>query len=1009
MRFTTDISFPLLRHSLALLLLVLVPCVAVAQQPLAPSDSLSASAGLSEDEIPLQGKARLNVRGTVFENQSLKPLPDATVKLTDKNGKLVAGALTKENGQYVLPAVPAGTYTLRVSFMGYQEQTFAVTLPEKAGNFKVNDVLMREATTMMTEAVVEGQMPEMTVVDDTVMYNADAFKLPEGSVVEDLIKKLPGIEVDENGKYTWNGKEISQILLDGKEFFGRNMGMTLQNLPADIIDKIKAYDRKSDRARDTGIDDGEEHTVLDLTVKKDKKRGWLGNFEGGYGTEDRYRGRTMVNRFIGEQKYSFVGNVGNNEGNGMTDHQSVGFTMNYDKKGPDNKDKLELNGGVNANFSQGQREATSSTQSFVNTSSAFSNGHSQSDNFSRAVEANYKVEWKVDSMTKISVHPTFNYNESGLSSRSDNATFRKDPFEFEGITDPLAQIMELPKSARVNHRVNMNHSASSSISGNLNARVTRRMKKDGRNITLDFDAGIGANESDGDNFSHVDYYRIKAKGGGDSIYHKAQYNDADNKQRNVRTKLSYNEPLADRLFLQLSYQYSYNFRDNNRTVSTIFDPYNVQWGVDYDNYRDFRSQAPADTAQCNYTTSHYQSHMTNVQLNLIRTLFRMTVGVDVTPQFNEVNYTKGYKHHEVKRHVVNAAPTLNFRYRFSRQESLDVRYRSQTGQPTITDLIPDTLNNTNPLNVRLGNPGLKPSFTQTFNANYNRSVPKLQRSLAATASFNTTQNSVSNMTQYDDETGGRVTRPENINGNWSGNVGVNFNTAFRRNQHFHFNTNSQGSMTNSLAYVYISKEKATRKARTRGLNASESVRFSYRNDWLDVNLNSSFRYHHSSSTNTNASKLDTYRYTYGGGVQVQMPWGMTCNMDITQASRRGYSDASMNTDELLWNFSLSQRLLPKKNLVISLRAVDVLDRRAEVTRNITATARTDTRTRNIHSYYMLSVNYRFGQFGGKGKGKAKAAGKDAGKGAGKGAGPKGQGEKKNNRIAGRPAGPRGSR
>ena len=288
-------------------------------------------------------------------------------------------------------------------------------------------------------------------------------------------------------------------------------------------------------------------------------------------------------------------------------------------------------------------------------------------------------------------------------------------------------------------------------------------------------------------------------------------------------------------------------------------------------------------------------------------------------------------------------------------------------------------------------------------------MPKLQRSLAATASFNTTQNSVSNMTQYDDETGGRVTRPENINGNWSGNVGVNFNTAFRRNQHFHFNTNSQGSMTNSLAYVYISKEKATRKARTRGLNASESVRFSYRNDWLDVNLNSSFRYHHSSSTNTNASKLDTYRYTYGGGVQVQMPWGMTCNMDITQASRRGYSDASMNTDELLWNFSLSQRLLPKKNLVISLRAVDVLDRRAEVTRNITATARTDTRTRNIHSYYMLSVNYRFGQFGGKGKGKAKAAGKDAGKGAGKGAGPKGHGEMKNNRIAGRPAGPRGSR
>ncbi len=949
-----------LRHLLAIFFLAMSSAVAVAQQPIVPPDSLSESTGLQEEDVPLQSKVRVNVRGTVFENQSLKPLPGATVKLTDKQGKLIGGSVTKDNGQYILPAVPAGTYTLRISFMGYKEQSFSVTLPEKAGNFKVSDVLMREETTVMAEAVVEGQMPEMTVVDDTVMYNADAFKLPDGSLVEDLVKKLPGVELDDDGNFTWNGKQITQVLVDGKEFFGSNMSMTLKNLPADIVDKVKAYDRKSDRARITGIDDGEERTVLDLSIKKNKKRGWLGNAEGGYGTEDRYSGRTNVNRFIGDQKFSFVGNVGNSGGNGMTDNQSVGFTMNYEKK-----KKLELNGGVNADFSQGSNETTTSTQSFVNKNSAFSNGHNTGHNFSRAMSLNYKVEWKPDTMTNIQIRPTFNISGRGNSGRDENATFRSDPFEQEGITDPLSQIMELPKSARVNHRVNMRHNSSSNVNGSLSVQFNRRLKKPQRNITISADGSMGGSNSEGDNYSHVDYYRLKARGGGDSIYHKAQYNTTDNKQRNVSTSVSYNEPLADRLFLQMTYQYSYSFTDNDRTVSTIFDPYNTQWGVAYDNYRTFRTAAPADTAQCNYTTNHYQTHRTNVQLRFNRTQYRLTAGVAVAPQINEVDYTKGFKHHEVRHTVVNASPVINFRYRFSRQEDIEVRYNGTTGRLNITDLIPDTLNNASPLNIRLGNPGLKPSFTQSFDANYRRSVPALQRSLAVHASFNTTQNSVSNMTKYDDETGGRVTRPENINGNWSGNASFNFNTAFKRNKHFHMNTNTQSSLTNSLAYVYISAEKATRKNRTRGLNASESLRFSYRNDWLEVNLNGSFRYHHSSSTNTSAANLDTYRYGYGGGIQIRAPWEMTFNMDANEQSRRGYSDASMNTNEFIWNFTVSQRLLPKKNLIISLRAVDVLDRRAEVNRNISATARVDTRTRNIHSYYLLSLNYRFGRFGGR--------------------------------------------
>ncbi len=182
------------------------------------------------------------------------------------------------------------------------------------------------------------------------MYNADAFKLTDGALVDELVKKLPGITQDENGNFLFNGKAIQQILVDGKEFFGNNQGMVLDNLPAEIVDKIKAYEKKSDRARITGIDDGEESTVLDLQIKKNRKQGWFGRVNGGYGTEDRYNGRFMVNRFIGEQKFSVVGNAGNTGGNGMTDNQSGGATMNFQRE------KLELNGSLNVNFSQGGNE-----------------------------------------------------------------------------------------------------------------------------------------------------------------------------------------------------------------------------------------------------------------------------------------------------------------------------------------------------------------------------------------------------------------------------------------------------------------------------------------------------------------------------------------------------------------------------------------------------------------------------------------------------------------------------
>ena len=937
-----------LRLILTLLLAAWMPVICRAQSPeTTPTHTKEGSA------------YRLNVRGTVYEYQTLEPLPGASIKVYNDKDSLITGANTQQNGQYLLPNIPTGKYTVKVSFIGYKEQIFGLTLPQKNGNFRVSDVMMREDATIMKEAVVEGKLMEMTVVDDTVVYNADAFKLPEGSLVEDLIKKLPGVDTDENGNYTWNGKPITQILVDGKDFFGRNMNITLRNLPADIIDKVKAYERKSDLARITGIEDGNDRTVLDLAVKKNRKRGWFGHIEGGYGTSDRYTGRTMVNRFIGDTRYSAVGNLNNTEDDGMTERQSGGFNMNINQK------ELELNGSINGNFSQGGNERVSNSQSFENKRAAYSNSYNTNTNTNRNINFNYRVEWKPDSLTNILFRPELSYGSGNESSFRESASFRQNPYEAEGITHPLEQLDELDKAYKVNHRKNTNRNDSEDLNASASLQFNRRLKKAGRNLTVNLSGGLARGESNSESFSLTDYYQILAHNGSDSIYHKAQYNLANSKNHNLSTRLSYTEPIGDRMFLQMSYAYSYRFTDRDRTVSSIFDPYNDLYGVTHQNFPDFVSYAHPDLAQCNYTTNTYQNHNASLQLRINRTKYRLTVGANVQPQVNAVDYNKGGKHFDVSRAVVNASPNVNFRYNFSRQEQLEFRYNGSTGQPGITDLIPDTLSNADPLNIRLGNPELKPSFTQNINIDYRKSIVDLQRSYAASLQFHTTRNATSSRTEYNEETGGRVTRPENVNGNWNGHANFNFNTALTSEKRFHINTNTGADMTNATGYVYRSQTKETVKNRTRRLNLNQGLRLSYRNDWLEVNLNSNVRYNHSRSSNISASNLDTYRFHYGISTVMKLPWDMTFSTDLGEHSRRGYNDASMNTNELIWGFQISQRLLPKKNLTFTLRAVDLLNQREEVNRNISTTARTDTRTENIHSYFLFTTNYRFGRFGGR--------------------------------------------
>lgn len=911
------------------------------------------------------GAARVNIRGTVFENQTLQPMQGATIKLYNDKDSMITGTVTAANGRFLLPNVRAGKYTMKVSFIGYKVQVFGITLPERAGNFKVSDIMMREDATIMKEAVVEGKLPELTVVDDTVVYNADAFQLEDGAMVEELIKKLPGIVMEDDGTFTFNGKNISQILVDGKEFFGNNRNIVLQNLPAEIVEKVKAYDKKSDRARITGIDDGNERTVLDLTIKKDRKRGFFGNLEGAYGTKDRYSGRVNFNRFIGDQKFSVVGNGNNTRGNGMTDDQSVGATMNWQNK------VIELNGSINGNFSQQSRENTSNSQNFEIRNSAYTNSHNWSSGDNKNFNFQYKVEWKPDSTWNILFRPEFSYGKNKSTNDSESAAFNNDPYQY--TNDPLADYAKLSKTIGVNHRRGSSVSSSHNINASASLQVNKRLGKPGRNITLNVSGGYGNSNGESTNYSLTDYYQILAQDGGDSVYHKVQYNNNPQKNYNVNAGISYSEPIAYQTYLQLRYDYSYNFRDNSREVRSIFDPYNDVLGVNEWNYTDFFDSpyTVRDKQQCNYTINHFHNHNVNLQLRINRTRYELSIGGTIRPQVNKIDYQKGRIDTVLSRTVTNFSPTLFFRYKFSRQEQLEARYNAQTGQPNMTDMIPDTLSDANPLNIRIGNATLKPSFTQNLNFDYRRTVVEYQRTSALNLQFRTTRNSTTNRTEYNEATGGRVSMPVNVNGNWNASANFNFNTALGPKKYWRISSGTSANYTNAVGYLYRSKDSTTVENTTRSGNFSQRLRLTYRKEWesrwsVEANLSGSFNYNMNRSTNATASNLDHHGYTYGGSFVIKTPWDMTIASDMNENCRRGYSDASMNTSRLIWNASISQRLLPYKILTLTLRAVDILGQRDDINRSVSATSRTDTQTQMVHSYVMFTANLRFGKFGGRG-------------------------------------------
>lgn len=921
-------------------------------------------AGMSTAAFAQGGNRKSSVSGTVIDGEDKSPVIQATIQvLSLPDSTMVTGNVTDLDGHFSIPVRP-GKYVLKVSFVGYKTSWKQVTLTNAKPRVNTGEISLMADATLLEGVEIVAQAPEVTASEDTLVYNSSAYRVPEGSALEELVKKLPGAEVDENGKITINGKEIKKIMIDGKEFFADDPNIAMKNLPVNIIDKVRAYDKQSDMARVTGIDDGEEETVIDLTVKKGMNKGWFGNVDLAAGTEDRYSGKIMANHFYEKNQFTVIGSMNNvndngfpgggggfrgGRQNGLNAVKMAGFNFGTESE------KLETGGSVNFNYRDADIQQKQTSETFVSSeNSSFKNAMDRSRNKTTNLTADFRFEWRPDTMTTMIFRPRLTYGKTNNGSDSHSFTFDTDP---QHSTDELLNAEDItslvPEENIINTIVKNSLQKGDDLTAGGSLMLNRRLGTAGRNITFRGSYNYTNSESEQFSASTTDYFQLMQ----DSTEILNRYITTPTKSYNYSLRLSYSEPIFRGGFLQFSYNFQY--KHSNTDNSTYDMP--LEWTIDQGFVPAWGSLNTDLSKKAEY---NYYNHQADVALRWIRQKMQLNVGASFQPQRSTLTYQMGDYAVDTVRTVFNFTPTLDFRYKFNKTSQLRVNYRGRSSQPSMTDLLPIS-DNTDPLNVRVGNPGLKPSFTNSLMVFYNTFNVDKQRGLMTHFRFQNVMNSISNRKTYDESTGGYVTMPENINGNWNlfGIIGTN--TALR-NKKFTINTFTRASYNNIVSYISDSSALSEADKNTmRQLVLGERLRGTYRNNWWEFSLNGSLDYTHSRNSFQDRNNMDTYQFSYGASTNVNLPWNMSISTDLSQNSRRGYTDASMNRDELIWNAQISQNFLKGNAATVSLQFYDILRNQSNISRTISAAMRQDTEYNAIYSYCMLHFIYRLNLFGGK--------------------------------------------
>ncbi len=884
------------------------------------------------------------INGVLVDSQDTTELIEATVKLllATKDSTMVKGTTTDMNGVFNIKGVKAGKYLLRFSYLGYNDVIKHVTVGEDGRDVNIGVVKMDPNTIMLKETVVMGVKSPIVVKEDTIEFNADTYKTQANAVVEDLLKRLPGVEVGTDGKITANGKEVKKILIDGKEFFSDDPTVASKNIPADMINKLQIVDRKSDLARLTGVDDGEDETVINLTVKKGMNNGWFGTVNAGYGTDDRYAGNVMINHFRDGNQFTILGG-GNNVNNlgfgdgasgrfqrwggdrGVTTSQYAGINFNVGSK---EDEHFRVGGDIMYSHSDRDTRTRTARQYLLQDSTSYEDANTVARDKSHNLRGDFRIKWEVDSNNTVEFRPNFSFNFN-KSERGDTSSLVAGDAARTAVNRSLSNFFNDGKSYEWGARLIYNHKVAS---------------HPGRSQSLMLNYRYSKVNEDGDTYTDNTYYLVPEK---NQLIDQTANNRR--KTHSITGRLSWTEPLGDvknARFLELSYRGNYRYTTSDKMV--------------YDNDRSgiWPSGTITDQEWNERLSNSFRNTFFNQEFSVgfrqVRKEYNLNVGISVNSAMSKskdlINSARNIK----ERWAWSVAPYARFRYKFTETRNLNFFYRMRANQPSINQLQP-VADESNPKNIIIGNPELKPTFNHNINLRFGDFAQGAQRSIMAMMNVDFAQNSIVSTVTTDELTGGRITSYTNVGGVWSAMAMNMLSFPFGASKVWYFTSHmfTRYGVTKSVT------DGVENRSNTWFINYSPGLAF--RNSVFDIELRPRYSFQ---NTTTSALKSNTRNiHTWGGMFDgtYSAPFGLVISTDLRYSTTSGYS-AGYNSDQWIWNGSVAYQFLREKQAAVTLSVYDILGQRKNIFRNVTGDYIEDVFYNSLGRYGMVTFTYRFNTF-----------------------------------------------
>lgn len=870
----------------------------------------------------------ISIKGIVKTNEG-DVLPKATVIVFYEGEKDSLKTLTNDKGIFSFDNLKPAQTGVAVSYSGYNAFAQFYDYGSAEGQQLISDITLTPGAKTLETVTV--QAAKIQIKEDTVSYKIDSTMYRKNDNVEEVLKKLPGVEVDKEGKVTAQGEAITKVKVNGKEFFGGDVTTATRNLNADMVDRLDIIDDYGDQAAFTGVKDGTSSKTLNIQLKKDKNQGYFGNVSLGGGTEERYANSINISKFNNERQISLVGNLNNTNdnssgfgasrmagamrsfmgssggGNGIATTKSIG--LNY-------RDAWSPKVSVYGSYSFTNR-ATSLIQD-VNREDVFINKQ-QKNNYTDADihQINFNLEYKINKYNYLKLTPNVSINNSNNN--------YVNPFSITNAAN-----------AKINEGLTTDVTDSKSPNFGANLLFNHRFDAKGRILSVNLKANGSQNDGN-DIYKNLTTYYNLVGGSYDSIFN--QLIDQNNANSSYGANLDYIEPLNKKQHLSFNYSYNYQYVDNNRQNFVYDNNTNVPNLVD---------------SLSNIYTNEYITNRFGVNFNTNQKKYKYTIGVAVQPAtIQSNNKTSGINY---KQNLVNFYPVVRYTYNFSRSRSFSLNYQGSTNQPSYSQLQP-IYDKSNPQYISIGNPDLKPEFNSRISIRYNNFDLITGNVFFGTINFSFVNDKIINNVFYNPTSGIQETRYLNEDGYYSASAFYAFSRPIQ-NRKFVFNYGGTLMYNNNISY--IRNEKNIGKNLVLGQRLSTTITLG---KWLETDIGANYSYNQTkySLPGQRNNTLNNWSLTHSS--RVFLPKDFIFKYDLDKSINNGYSN-NVSANPLTINGSLEKLISKKYNASLRFNAYDLLNENTSVSRSVVNNTIIDTRTYQLGRYFMLNLVFRFSKFKG---------------------------------------------